>query len=101
MTIGWGNGVDFVVPQGITTIRVESDGIIFNYIGVTPNSHHLLGVFGWANPDDNRLLYYLGCDEHQAPWMNGFSYIRTFTISWSPEINKHAADWWEQEDTLP
>lgn len=33
--------------------------------------------------------------------MDGFSFVGDFTISWSPEINKHAADWWEQEGNLP
>ena len=101
ITIGYYDVVNFVVPQGITTIRVESDGEFFNYIGVTPNSHHLLGVYGYYDPETNDELYYLACGEHEAPWMDGFSYTTNFTISWSPEINKHAADWWEQEGTLP
>lgn len=101
ITIGYYDSVNFVVPQGITTIRVESDGDTYNYIGVTPNSHHLLGVNDYVDPETNDIVYYLVCGEHEAPWMDGFSYAKTFTISWSPEINKHAADWWEQEGALP
>lgn len=101
MTIGGDDYVDFVVPQGITTISVESDGYIYSYIGVTPNSHHMLGTGTYVDPETNDIVYYLGCGEHEAAWTDGFSYVNNFTISWSPEINKHAADWWEQEGNLP
>lgn len=101
MTIRDNQYVNFVVPQGITTIRVESDGYIYSYIGVTPNSHHMLGIGSDVDPETNDIVYYLGCGEHEAMWMDGFSYVDDFTISWSPEINKHAADWWEQEGNLP
>lgn len=101
MTIRDNDYVNFVVPQGITTIRVESDGYIYDYIGVAPNSHHMLGTGTYVDPETNDIVFYLGCGEHEAPWMNGFSYTAAFTISWSPEINKEPPTWWEYPDTLP
>lgn len=84
--------VNFVVPQRITRVQVKSEGYIFNYVSVTPNSYHRLYV--GENSDDNGTVYYLACDTHTTACNNGFSDVGRFTISWSTEINKHAADWW-------
>lgn len=80
----------FTVPSGVKVIKVSPEYNRTTYVGVTPNTVHLLKwriVYG-----DARDSYILRCISHgNVHW--GVDYdSQNITLFWSPEINKHATD---------
>ena len=86
----------FTVPHGVKVIKIyqfPNQSSYATYIGVIPNSVHKL--YWKVKYGDNYDTYYLQCTSHKnKQWYEERNASHIY-IEWSPEINKHAADWWE------
>ena len=96
ITLGFGTHT-FTVPEGVTNIEVLADNEYGEgwYIGVRPRTTHSLVVrsFTEEDPEQREIeVLYLNCYTHDRVEWDNVVEARTFTLSWSPEINKQTPD---------
>ena len=96
ITLGIGTHT-FTVPEGVTNISVlaNTEGGEGWYIGVRPRTTHSLVVrsFTEEDPEQGEIeILYLNCYTHDRVEWDSVAEARTFTLSWSPEINKQTPD---------
>lgn len=93
-----GDGV-FTVPTGVTVIQVGNYDLGAVYVGVTPNTKHLLSI-DW---DMIRPRYYrthIMCNSHNVKYLEDVLTTEyedqepslVFDVDWSPEINMQKPD---------
>ena len=92
ITLGLGTHI-FTVPEGVTNISVLADNESGEpwYIGVRPRTTHSLVVrsFMEEDPEQGEVnVVYLTCYTHDKVDWDVVVEADTFTLSWSPEINK-------------
>lgn len=96
VTLGLGTHT-FTVPEGVTNINVLGDNEIGDgwNIGVSPRTTHSLVVrsFTEEDPEQGEInILYLNCYTHDRMEWDSIAEAHTFTLSWSPEINKRTPD---------
>lgn len=96
ITFGLGTHT-FTVPKGVTNIRVLANNEIGEgwYIGVSPRTTHSLVVrsFMEEDPEQGEIeVLYLNCYTHDRVEWDSVAEANTFTLSWSPKINKYTPD---------
>ena len=94
-----GDGLDFTVPAGIHVLEVTLtlyDKPYTAYVGVTPNSSHVLWPQVFSNSSNQVSEVDLFCVTHSSndnllTWLvvKGTGVYGNIDISWSPKINTH------------
>lgn len=97
VTIPFNDSLRVNIPLGVNVVKCELGGKSGTdiYVGVSPNSSHMLYNVIHDNSQLPVIMNKIDCDSHGGiewcKWQTPREDIR-WTISWSPEINTHTPD---------